>query len=118
MKKYFANFGHGLNPAVFVLTRTGTRKLHPRNDLRDHSPTGFSWGYNGSGPAQLALAILCDCLDDDQRALRIYQQFKFNCIANLEQETGWELSEEEVLAHVDMIERIENGNTIFTKERT
>lgn len=24
----------------------------------NHSPSGFSWGYGGSGPAQLALAIL------------------------------------------------------------
>lgn len=25
-----------------------------------HSPDGFEWGYGGSGPADLALAILCD----------------------------------------------------------
>jgi hypothetical protein len=25
-----------------------------------HSPDGFSWGYGGSGPADLALAILAD----------------------------------------------------------
>ena len=24
----------------------------------DHSPTGFAWGYEGSGPAQLAWALL------------------------------------------------------------
>lgn len=27
-----------------------------RTDLCNHSPTGFCWGYHGSGPAQLALA--------------------------------------------------------------
>lgn len=32
--------------------------LPPRNDLVDHSPDGFSWGYAGSGPSQLALALL------------------------------------------------------------
>ena len=26
------------------------------NDLRNHSPGGFSWGYAGSGPSQLASA--------------------------------------------------------------
>ncbi|WP_438424854.1 DUF6166 domain-containing protein [Aquimarina macrocephali] len=26
--------------------------------LKCHSPTGFSWGYDGSGPKQLSLAIL------------------------------------------------------------
>ena len=24
----------------------------------NHSPDGFNWGYGGSGPAQLALAIM------------------------------------------------------------
>ncbi|MCK4554525.1 hypothetical protein KAU19_06245, partial [Candidatus Parcubacteria bacterium] len=26
----------------------------------NHSPDGFAWGYGGSGPAQLALAILIE----------------------------------------------------------
>lgn len=26
--------------------------------FRNHSPDGFNWGYYGSGPAQLALAIV------------------------------------------------------------
>jgi len=55
--------------------------LEPRLDLRNHSPTGFEWGYGGSGPAQLALAILCDALNDDERALRHYQDFKRRVIA-------------------------------------
>ena len=29
-----------------------------RLDLVNHSPTGFEWGYGGSGPAQLAVAML------------------------------------------------------------
>lgn len=33
-------------------------KLASRNDLVDHSPSGFECGYCGSGPAQLSLAIL------------------------------------------------------------
>jgi hypothetical protein len=36
--------------------------LDPRLDLYNHSPNGFEWGYSGSGPAQLALAILADHL--------------------------------------------------------
>jgi hypothetical protein len=33
--------------------------LDPRHDLYNHSPDGFEWGYHGSGPAQLALALCC-----------------------------------------------------------
>jgi hypothetical protein len=30
-----------------------------------HSPTGFSWGYSGSGPADLARSLLIAALGDD-----------------------------------------------------
>lgn len=42
--------------------RCNGRLLRPRHDLFNHSPDGFAWGYGGSGPAQLALAILADHL--------------------------------------------------------
>ncbi|HMF28341.1 MAG TPA: DUF6166 domain-containing protein, partial [Candidatus Cybelea sp.] len=35
-------------------------ELPLRLDLYNHSPDGFEIGYGGSGPAQLALAILAD----------------------------------------------------------
>jgi hypothetical protein len=34
------------------------KPLDPRNDLYSHSPDSFSWGYFGSGPAQLAFVML------------------------------------------------------------
>ena len=44
-------------------------------NFRSHSPTGFSWGYAGSGPAQLSLAILMQFIPPEQAVL-IYQEFK------------------------------------------
>jgi hypothetical protein len=49
----------------------------------NHSPTGFSYGYGGSGPAQLALAICLELLDEEI-ALRVYQDFKWKFLAKLE----------------------------------
>lgn len=75
---------NGAGPAqVYVVdTDTGVRKpLDPRNDIRNHSPDGFQWGYGGSGPAQLALAICADLLQDAERAQRVYQAFKWHVIA-------------------------------------
>lgn len=46
-------------------------------EIRAHSPTGFSWGYGGSGPAQLALALLTDALGEPELAERHYQAFKW-----------------------------------------
>lgn len=51
-------------------------RLAIRHDLRNHSPDGFEWGYCGSGPAQLALALLADALGDDDEAGNLYQEFK------------------------------------------
>jgi hypothetical protein len=48
-----------------------------RLDLWNHSPTGFNWGYTGSGPSQLALAILADYLgvEGEQVAIHLHTQF-------------------------------------------
>lgn len=51
--------------------------------VRNHSPDGFAWGYGGSGPAQLALAILLAAGLNAEQATRVYQDFKFEFIAKL-----------------------------------
>jgi hypothetical protein len=48
--------------------------------VSNHSPDGFSWGYEGSGPAQLALAILLLFLPAHY-ATSHYQQFKRSFVA-------------------------------------
>lgn len=77
----------------------GSRELDPRFDLRTHSPTGFEWGYGGSGPAQLALALAADLLDDDEAALDYYQRLKFRVVARLSAD-HWTLTEGEVNAAI------------------
>ena len=57
--------------------------LPARTDLKNHSPTGFEFGYAGSGPSQLALAILADYLQDDAKALEYYYYFKMEVITQL-----------------------------------
>ena len=52
-------------------------------------------GYGGSGPAQLALAILADHFDNDRAALNLYQRFKWACIAQI-RGASWSLSGEEI----------------------
>lgn len=38
-------------------------KLEKSLKVVNHSPTGFMWSYNGSGPSQLALAICLELTD-------------------------------------------------------
>ena len=80
-------------------------ELDPRFDLRNHSPTGFEWGYEGSGAAQLALAILADQLKDDERAQLAYQEFKFMVIGRLPVE-GWTLTSQQIDKALDRIEAL------------
>ena len=76
---------------VMVVDQGGPRPLPPRHDLCNHSPDGFAWGYGGSGPAQLALALAADVLEDDRRALAAYQGLKWKLVARLP-DGDWELS--------------------------
>ncbi|WP_020474579.1 DUF6166 domain-containing protein [Zavarzinella formosa] len=97
MKHYAADkTPDGCEVMVLDLTHEGGGyPLNPRNDLRDHSPDGFNWGYSGSGPSQLALAILADALGDDKLADRMHIDFKNKVISRLDKDR-WTLSEEDV----------------------
>jgi hypothetical protein len=75
--------------------------LNPRLDLYNHSPDGFEWGYGGSGPAQLALALVADHLAHDEQALDLYQRFKWAVIAELPKHR-W------ILTSADIDQAIEN----------
>lgn len=107
---YRDNFG-----AQVAILESGriVRALPLRLDLYNHSPTGFEWGYGGSGPAQLALALLADVLGDERRAIKLHQKFKWKVIAALNRDIGtrtdqWELTDVDVLDFVEGIERCEN----------
>jgi hypothetical protein len=85
---------------VVKVTDQGQTPLDPRLDLWNHSPTGFEFGYGGSGPAQTALAILAEVTNHDRLAVALHQQFKWKFVAPCPRE-GFELSEREILQWVD-----------------
>jgi hypothetical protein len=89
MKQY-----EGQRQGYAVIVTVDGRRLNPRFDLWNHSPTGFEWGYGGSGPAQLALAILADHCSNDEQALNFYQRFKWAVIAELPRR--WTLTSQEI----------------------
>jgi hypothetical protein len=85
------------------------RPLDPRFDLRRHAD-GLNWGYGGSGPAQLALALAADLLQDDEQARRVYQKLKVRVIGRLPQD-GWTLSEEQLRASIQEIQQRDQGRS-------
>lgn len=74
------------------------RHAHDRRPLEhhvQHSPTGFAWGYGGSGPADLARSILWDHLGAEPHPV-CYQAFKFAVVANWAQDGEWMLDTADV----------------------
>jgi hypothetical protein len=96
--------GRRHNHATIVEIVEGPRKrdLPMHLAVRNHSPCGFEWGYLGSGPAQLALAM-CIELVGAVRAQRVYQHVKERLIAPL---TGddWSLSGDDVRVAIEAAE--------------
>lgn len=74
-----------LRPRTIV--RIDGRRVKPNRSQRvwNHSPDGFSWGYAGSGPAQLALAILLHAKVPAKRAVRLHQELKADLVQHLPQ---------------------------------
>ncbi len=100
-----------------VIVNYNGRALNPRLDLRNHSPEGLEWGYNGSGPAQLALAICAHALGDDIAALSIYQEFKDRCVSEWKGES-WKICKDQVLVILRQIMTDRPKNTSTTSELT
>lgn len=78
--------GYRRRGRAIVETQADQEELTPERslELANHSPTGFEWGYAGSGPAQLALALLLDYTDDEDVALAEYMEFKAKVVSQLE----------------------------------
>lgn len=89
--------GHRTEQGCVVQVYDGAvwEELDPRYDLRSHSPDGYEWGYGGSGPAQLALALLADALQRDRLAEWWYQDYKRAVVCGLPRE-GWDLTQESI----------------------
>jgi len=91
-----------------VYVREGPKEypLPIRLDLFNHSPDGFNWGYAGSGPAQLALAVLADALNktnpemirtNNEMAVELHQKFKDEEIATIDSASDWAMSRDHVI---------------------
>lgn len=60
------------------------KQLPLRQDIANHSPDGVAWGYEGSGPAQFALAVMVQEFGEDLSCHPVnYQECKRRFIAKL-----------------------------------
>lgn len=87
-----------------VVTRNG-QLLDPKpsQKLYNHSPDGFQWGYGGSGPAQLALALLLDATGNPALALSQHQNFKHAFVEGFD--NRWQLSRNQIKDWLKSLDR-------------
>lgn len=82
-----------------------TLSLEESLEYVNHSPTGFSWGYCGSGPAQLSYAILFDYLNGDaDRVRELYHDFKNRVIAGFPQDSSFTLTGRQIESVLSVID--------------
>lgn len=93
-------YGNWTEQGCFVYRNDQLLPALPSRKLRDHSPDGFAWGYQGSGPAQLALALLYDALRDSQFALSFYQAFKREYVSRWPVNGNWKITQRDILQWV------------------
>lgn len=107
MNRTFLGIAHQspFSRSVMIIDENrSTVELHPDRSqaVKNHSPDGFNWGYAGSGPAQLALAILLEVTNDETIALAHYHNFEREVIAAIQsQETNWEIKENKIIAWLE-----------------
>lgn len=94
---------HGHRSGDVTLVTVDNAPLDPRIDLRSMA-MAFEWGYVGSGPYQLALALLAHHRGDEE-ALSLYKDFAEACVAELE-------GDEWTLDSADMDRAIETATPV------
>jgi len=82
MKSYIGNNFFFHSNDIYVINN-GVRTIldpSPSQELINHSPDGFNWGFYGPGPEQAALGILLDLLGR-KPALAYYKSFEFDVVS-------------------------------------
>lgn len=97
------------------VTRDGvTFDPAPSQRLWNHSPDGFEWGYPGSGPSQLALALVFDATGDRDLTFAVYQDYKREVVCCWPK-GGWKTTAADVRRWIALKQR-ENADRLAAAE--
>lgn len=83
----------GARKVVVVIPEHGSKWALYHHPL--HSPDGFSWGYLGSGPAELARCILWDHLGHEPHQM-LCQKFMKDYVAKWPNRKDWALNSDAI----------------------
>ncbi len=91
--------------------------LSPHAEVRDFHADGFEWGYEGSGPCQLAFAILVEHMGPEG-AFQQYRKFLRDVVAEIEADE-WRLTTDDIANRLreEIVEVPMDLETFFKKVR-
>ena len=78
------------------------RREYPLQHHVRHSPDGFEYGYNGSGPTDLALSILWDLFNEEPKQW-LYMALRAKFIGPADRKKPLIISEEEIKDWISQI---------------
>jgi hypothetical protein len=93
MQTFKRIYGNSENQKVYIDFRI--LDLSASQVIRNHSPDGFSWGYSGSGPSQLALAILLHLTNDTLFSSTWYQEYKKEFVSSWDSQKDFDINLED-----------------------
>lgn len=108
-----AYYGRLTDEGNFLVTiHKDRRRVATLPHHKHHSTAGYSWGYLGSGPADLALALMVNYYkrrgdkvtrkvrvfegEVDYRAFQFHQALKFGVVSKIPHDTAWVLTYDEL----------------------
>lgn len=100
--------GHRWGEETEVLKDGNHLDIQPSRELYNHS-SEFNWGYEGSGAAQLALALLYDATGDKELSISLHQNFKREYVSGWG--TLWTVAKNDILAWVKKNQEGENSDS-------
>lgn len=74
---------------VLVIRNGQVRFLKPGYEIENFSPNGLSWGYHGSATGQLAIAMLMEVLQDENRVRRLWPRFHDLFVKRIPDDANW-----------------------------
>jgi len=102
--------GYKTEKFEWLVQKNGSRfRADASQRVHNHSPGGFSWGYIGSGPSQLALALLLDIGLNESRAGYLCNLFLWRVVAGWDKSGEWKITTEEIC---QWVANNENGNRL------
>lgn len=102
--------GYKTDRFKWFVQKNGSRfRVDASQKIQNHSPDGYSWGYVGSGPSQLSLALLVDAGLDTSRAMALHKLFLWRVVSGWDIDGGWKITTDEIC---QWVANNENGKRI------